>query len=66
MPAAHYESAATRKFIHGRTETIRSCSNESVAFARIMLDKSKKDEDKVKALKAAVDSHKKYTVEVRS
>ncbi|CAG2068926.1 unnamed protein product, partial [Timema podura] len=27
-PGAHYESAGLRKFIHGRTETIRSCSQE--------------------------------------
>lgn len=64
VPAAHYESAALRKFIHGRTETIRSCSNESVYFAKTMLDQSKSDEEKVKALRAAVEAHKKYTVDV--
>ncbi|KAI4464457.1 carnitine o-acyltransferase [Holotrichia oblita] len=62
-PGAHYESAATRKYIHGRTETIRSCSIESINFAKIMLDSSKSDSDKVNALKAAINSHKKYTVE---
>lgn len=65
MPGAHYESAATRKYIHGRTETIRSCSNESVAFARAMLDKTKTDAEKVATLKEAIESHKKYCVEVR-
>lgn len=66
VPGAHYESAALRKFIHGRTETIRSCSNESIAFAKIMLNSSKSAEEKVKALRAAVDAHKKYTVDVSS
>lgn len=65
VPGAHYESAATRKYIHGRTETIRSCSNESIAFAKAMLDDSKSDNDKVAALKEAVNAHKKYSVEVK-
>lgn len=65
MPGAHYESAATRKYIHGRTETIRSCSNESIAFAKAMLDSSKSDNEKVTALKHAVDAHKKYSIEVK-
>lgn len=62
-PGAHYESAATRKYIHGRTETIRSCSIESVNFAKIMLDASKSDSDRLEAMKSAINSHKKYTVE---
>ncbi|KAB0797511.1 hypothetical protein PPYR_08504 [Photinus pyralis] len=63
FPAAHYESAATRKYVGGRTETIRSCSAESLAFAKTMLDKCKSDEEKVAALKAAIDAHKKYAVQ---
>jgi carnitine O-acetyltransferase len=31
-PTAVYESASTRFFLHGRTETGRSMSNESLAF----------------------------------
>lgn len=62
-PAAHYESAATRKYIHGRTETIRSCSIESIAFAKAMLDSSKSLNDKIAALKDAIASHKKYSLE---
>ncbi|CAH0557685.1 unnamed protein product [Brassicogethes aeneus] len=62
VPGAHYESAATRKYIHGRTETIRSCSIESVAFAKTMLQ-SKSDSDKVAALKSAINSHKKYSID---
>ncbi|GLH09742.1 Choline O-acetyltransferase-like Protein [Gryllus bimaculatus] len=63
LPGAHYESASTRKYFGGRTETIRSCSCESVAFAETMLDCSKSDEEKVKAMKEAVNGHKKYTLE---
>lgn len=64
-PGAHYETASTRKYLHGRTETIRSCSIESVAFAQTMLGEtgSKTNEEKVKALKEAVESHKQYTIE---
>lgn len=35
---ATYESASTRKFLRGRTETIRSVSVESVAFCKAMRD----------------------------
>ena len=31
---ATYESASTKQFLHGRTETVRSVSNESVAFCK--------------------------------
>lgn len=33
-PCPTYESASTRQFLHGRTETIRSCSQTSVAFTK--------------------------------
>ncbi|XP_049831480.1 carnitine O-acetyltransferase-like [Schistocerca gregaria] len=63
QPGAHYESASTRKFIHGRTETIRSCSIESVEFAKTMLDSSKSDKEKAAALQKAIKSHKDYTIQ---
>ncbi|XP_077291929.1 carnitine O-Acetyl-Transferase [Arctopsyche grandis] len=62
-PGAHYESAATRKYIGGRTETIRSCSEESIAFAKIMLDSNANLKDKANALKMAIKAHKDYSVE---
>ena len=37
-PGVCYESAQTRKYKLGRTEVIRSASNESKAFAEAMLD----------------------------
>lgn len=62
VPAAHYESAALRKYLHGRTETIRSCSTEAVAFSKAMLDGKSSDADKAKLLRSAVNVHKEYTV----
>ena len=34
QPCPTYESASTRQFLHGRTETIRTCSEDSVAFTK--------------------------------
>ncbi|KAG0719922.1 Carnitine O-acetyltransferase [Chionoecetes opilio] len=59
-PGAHYESASTRKFIYGRTETIRSCSEESVAFSQAMLNPDLPVADKAAALRSAVEAHKTY------
>lgn len=33
-----YESSMTRMFRDGRTETVRSCTSEAVAFVRAMED----------------------------
>lgn len=41
-PCPTYESASTRKFIAGRTETVRSCSVESVQFTQAWEDKNVK------------------------
>ncbi|CAH2104729.1 unnamed protein product [Euphydryas editha] len=62
-PGAHYESAATRMYAGGRTETIRSCSPESVSFARAMLDAAAAPRRKLAALQRAVAAHKDYTVQ---
>ena len=37
-PTATYESASTREFYHGRTDTIRSCTNEALAFVKTMVN----------------------------
>lgn len=55
-----YESAATRRFQQGRTETCRSVSDESVAFCNSMADPEVPSEDCVKAFRAAIDAHVKY------
>ncbi len=55
-----YESAATRRFQQGRTETCRTVSDESVAFCSAMADPEVPPEECVKAFRAAVDAHVKY------
>ena len=55
-----YESAATRRFQQGRTETCRSVSDESVAFCNSMADPAVPPEDCVKAFRAAINAHVKY------
>lgn len=63
-PGAHYETAQQRMFVHGRTETIRSCSIESTEFAKAMCSPpgTVSDQEKVQLLRAAVNAHKNYTV----
>lgn len=55
-----YESAATRRFQQGRTETCRSVSDESVAFCNAMADPAIPPEECVKRFRAAVDAHVRY------
>ncbi|RSH77156.1 uncharacterized protein EHS24_003790 [Apiotrichum porosum] len=38
-PVATYESASLRRFLHGRTETIRSCTSDALKFAMAFDDK---------------------------
>ncbi|XP_075149226.1 carnitine O-Acetyl-Transferase isoform X3 [Haematobia irritans] len=59
--AAQYESAHLRIFYGGRTETIRSCSNESLAFARAMMNPASNDVTRVELLRQAVKGHREYT-----
>ncbi len=39
-PASTYETAPTRRFYRGRTETGRTCSKEAVAWCRAMTNQS--------------------------
>lgn len=55
-----YESAATRKFQQGRTETCRSVSDESVAFCNAMEDPSVPRKECVKLFRAALKSQSSY------
>jgi len=60
---AVYETALTRLFKHGRTETIRSFTTESRAFVLGMVDASKRDAERYRLLSLAVRSHVKLTRE---
>lgn len=55
-----YESAATRTFAQGRTETCRSVSLESVDFCKTMEDPNASAADKVAAARKALNAHVKY------
>jgi carnitine O-acetyltransferase len=55
-----YESAATRKFQEGRTETTRTVSDESVAWCAAMENPSVSAEECVKLFRSAIDAHVKY------
>ncbi|KAG0287856.1 hypothetical protein BGZ98_004456 [Dissophora globulifera] len=58
---ATYESAATRKYRHGRTETARSCSNESKAFCEAMDNPDMSLKERAALCRAAVARHAQYT-----
>lgn len=37
-PGCCYETATTRQFYHGRTETMRPCTQEAVHWCKAMID----------------------------
>jgi carnitine O-acetyltransferase len=55
-----YESAATRRFQQGRTETCRTVSDESVAFCAAMNGSEATQEECQKLFRAALNAHVKY------
>ncbi|KAI8340703.1 acyltransferase ChoActase/COT/CPT [Chlamydoabsidia padenii] len=58
---ATYETASTRKYLCGRTETIRSCSIDSKNFVEAFDDPLKSDKETYALLVKAASSHRKYT-----
>ncbi|KAJ2857214.1 hypothetical protein J3B02_001150 [Coemansia erecta] len=52
-----YETASTRQFLHGRTETVRSLTSESADFMRTMCDWASSSADKYEALVHASKKH---------
>lgn len=63
-----YESSMTRKFLHGRTETCRSLSSESVAWCRAMIDRKQQHQPKdtnrcAELFRSAVTKHTKLVKE---
>jgi carnitine O-acetyltransferase len=63
IPGAQYESASTRMYKDGRTETIRSCSVESLEFSKALINNSLSAQDKFQAMKRAVEGHKRYAAD---
>ncbi|KAK9478892.1 acyltransferase ChoActase/COT/CPT [Lipomyces japonicus] len=58
-----YESAATRQFQNGRTETCRTVSDESVAFVKAFTDPTVDNKTKIATFRRAIDAHVKYISE---
>ncbi|XP_069857049.1 palmitoyl thioesterase CPT1C isoform X2 [Dipodomys merriami] len=52
-----YESAMTRLFLEGRTETVRSCTKEACNFVKAMEDKEKTASQCLTLFRMAVDKH---------
>ncbi|KAJ2877579.1 Carnitine O-acetyltransferase mitochondrial, partial [Coemansia aciculifera] len=56
-PRPTYESSMTRKFLHGRTETCRSVTRDSVAWCRAMMSLSSNNEERISLFQAALATH---------
>ena len=52
-----YEASMTRLFRDGRTETVRSCSNESREWVLSMCDENATNADRIKLFRKACDYH---------
>ncbi|XP_075211497.1 carnitine O-octanoyltransferase isoform X2 [Lycorma delicatula] len=56
-PVPCYETANTRSYYRGRTETHRSCTNEAVNWVKAMVDETKNATEKASLLKLAIKRH---------
>nr|XP_042702701.1 carnitine O-palmitoyltransferase 1, muscle isoform isoform X1 [Chrysemys picta bellii] len=52
-----YEASMTRLFREGRTETVRSCTRESTAFVRSMMDPDRGQLERRQLFQAAAEKH---------
>ncbi|TNN02581.1 peroxisomal carnitine O-octanoyltransferase isoform X2 [Takifugu flavidus] len=64
-PGCCYETAMTRKFYHGRTETMRPCTVEAVKWCTAMTDPSCEDNAKRKAMQLAFEKHNNLMAEAQ-
>uniref|UniRef100_A0A673K378 Peroxisomal carnitine O-octanoyltransferase-like n=1 Tax=Sinocyclocheilus rhinocerous TaxID=307959 RepID=A0A673K378_9TELE len=64
-PGSCYETATTRRFYHGRTETMRPCTVEAQHWCRTMLNPTATTEEKRQALNAAFRKHNKLMAEAQ-
>ncbi|XP_077978739.1 peroxisomal carnitine O-octanoyltransferase-like [Glandiceps talaboti] len=65
-PAPTYETGTTRQFYHGRTETVRSCTVESLDWCKSVLDKKVPLSKKLELFKKAAEKHTKLMFEAVS
>ncbi|RXN30370.1 peroxisomal carnitine O-octanoyltransferase [Labeo rohita] len=64
-PGSCYETATTRRFFHGRTETMRPCTVEAQQWCRTMMNPTATTEEKRQALNAAFSKHNKLMAEAQ-
>ena len=57
VPCSTYESGLMKRFYHGRTETVRSCSMDSVAFTKTFPSPQATTEEKISTLRKAIQTH---------
>ncbi|KAG7282172.1 hypothetical protein CRUP_034919 [Coryphaenoides rupestris] len=65
-PGSCYETAMTRRFYHGRTETMRPCTQEAVVWCHTMQDPTCSDDVKRKALLKAFNKHNHLMAEAQN
>lgn len=61
-----YETGSTRKFLLGRTDTIRSASIASSEFVKAMVSPNKTNAEKLDLMQKAISAHTTYTKEAVS
>ncbi|XP_041649047.1 peroxisomal carnitine O-octanoyltransferase [Cheilinus undulatus] len=64
-PGSCYETAMTRKFYHGRTETMRPCTQDAVNWCKAMMDPMCDVNAKRKAMMLAFLKHDKLMAEAQ-
>ncbi|XP_005153004.2 peroxisomal carnitine O-octanoyltransferase [Melopsittacus undulatus] len=65
-PGCCYETAMTRRFYHGRTETVRSCTVEAVEWCKSMLDPSESTYQRLQLMHQAFVKHNKMRKDCES
>ncbi|NXI44822.1 OCTC octanoyltransferase, partial [Galbula dea] len=58
-PGCCYETAMTRRFYHGRTETVRPCTVEAVEWCKAMLDPAAANPQRLQLMHKAFAKHNK-------
>lgn len=57
VPCGTYEAAQVRKFQLGRTETVRICSEKTLAWTKAMVDGSASNEKRQALFREAIGGH---------
>lgn len=61
-----YESSNTKRFYHGRTETIRPCTADALRFSQYFHDSKVLGKDKFNAFKTACETHVKVSNDAKN